>query len=148
MEGYSPQRIKKNMYVDYLEQVKCLTSRMEVLFRHINTKRASEQLVFIVHGDHGSRITSQDIWDGDNGNMTPFDYVNAYSTLFAVKLPGQQAKVFDEPVSINYLVSELLSGGFQRLPEPRRQEADPDVYLEVEGKSVHRPFVWPELGWP
>ena len=130
---------RRELYRKYFEQVACLYKHLDRFFSDLTSQRDFENVVVIVHGDHGSRITLTDLF-GSNGtsDMPPSDYVDAFSTLFAVKIPGQEPIVSHEPVSVNYLVREMLRNKFSTLPSLDDPAADPGVYVTNDSRQMVR----------
>ncbi len=136
---------RRQIYQKYLEQVACLYARLNSFFAELRSNSGSDNMVVIIHGDHGSRITLTDLSTSSGlENMPPSDYVDLFSTLFAVKLPGQEPIVNHDIVSINYLVRGLLSNEFRALPALDDPAANPGIYVPNDsGQLVRRPFTLP-----
>ena len=83
-------------YSRYFEQVKCVTNWLEQLFSALKAINAYDDATIILHSDHGSQIgtlSPREVWQHE---MTETDYVDAYSSLFAIKngRPGFQNNSF------------------------------------------------------
>lgn len=128
-------------YPLYLDQLRCTQERLRELFAVLKDKGIWDDAVIIVHGDHGSRLDLGPPKNGWEEEMTPADFTDAFSTLFAVKLPGRPAAYHQEQLPIDYLFAALLrEGGAQEGPPPA-----PEVCCYTRGDSLR---VWPLPSFP
>jgi arylsulfatase A-like enzyme len=97
-------------YPRYLEQVLCTQQRLQTLFDVLKQRGLWDEAIVVVHGDHGARIDVA--WPkGDLvAEMTPADFIDGYSTLFAVKLPGEDPRCDRRQQSINQLFLRHMLG--------------------------------------
>ena len=113
----------------YGEQVRCLTSRIDKLVQALQRTEAGRDAIVIIHGDHGARINVED--PSANGPaMTDRDVLTAYSTMFAIKVPGQEPATFAQPVSLDELMADFRRRDFAAAPHPTPEPAK--VYLVDE----------------
>lgn len=75
-------------YALYLDQVACTHRRLTAVFEAMQRTGHFETARIIVHGDHGSRIFLAPLDLRVEESISPEDYLDAYSTLFAVRGPG------------------------------------------------------------
>ncbi len=75
-------------YQRYFEQTTCLLGRLDDLFDAMRERGIFETATIIVHGDHGSRITIHDPVFENTDRLSPRDLIDAYSALFAIRIPG------------------------------------------------------------
>ncbi len=67
----------------------------------------------IVHGDHGSRITSGEPRPGASDLMRPADFAHFYSTLLAVRAPGIRPGVDTTVVDVADMLRHLTGASFE-----------------------------------
>ena len=120
-------------YVRYLEQIRCQQRWLGSLLDTL-TSEAYGDAIIIVHGDHGSRIQMPDPTYDQRHRLTPRDYVDGFSTLFAVKSPDK-VPGYDERMAP---IRELLAGAIgSRLTSHSR----PIVYLRDGQEWIGVPMV-------
>jgi hypothetical protein len=104
-------------YTAHVQQAECTSSR---LFENLDafTKRADwAQTTVIVHGDHGSRLATEDrsAWptiDEAKGMLA----MDIYATFMAVRLPGSsRGRVIDTPVRVDDVFNHLVKADFKSL---------------------------------
>ncbi|HBF13428.1 MAG TPA: hypothetical protein DDW49_08620 [Deltaproteobacteria bacterium] len=77
-------------YALYYGQIRCLMKLEEDLFESLQKEGALENLMVVIHGDHGSRINlGHDPYFEFFDKMTHDDFLSSYSTLLAIKKAGQ-----------------------------------------------------------
>lgn len=97
------QRIVR--YLRYLPQAKCALGEVGRLFDRLRELGLYNDAFIVVHGDHGSRISLHGAHQLNRNKLTPEDYRDLFSTLFAIKLPGGEFREHTETVSLNVLMS-------------------------------------------
>ncbi len=104
-EQYNSLRIdsnqKQGMLKNYHAQYICFTKTLDNFLGEIIG--LYPEATVIVHGDHGSRISTRFIDDVDIKNFSYLDLENfndLYSTLLAFRIPGQAAKELDCAMSL------------------------------------------------
>ena len=94
-----------------------------------------DQSIILLHGDHGSTIFERDPSIVNEPKLTSNDLLDAYSTLFAVKMPNGEFRLNDETVSLAVLIHRFAS------EMTSRNRASPDekpfIYLK-EGMELKR----------
>lgn len=123
-------------YPLYLDQLRCTQLRLQEIFAVLKEQGMWDDAIIIVHGDHGSRLDLGPPKNGWEQEMSPDDFRDAFSTLFAVKLPGQPAVYDDEQLPIDYLFAALFREGGAAEGPP----VEPEVYCYTRGDSLR---VWP-----
>jgi hypothetical protein len=99
--GSTPQG-RRQRYVRYFEQVRCLYKKMDEFLQHLAKAGVLENAVVVLHGDHGSRIVE---W----GQPEPSrDNIDELSTLFAIRRPEEPAGYDPRQASVQTLFSQLL----------------------------------------
>jgi hypothetical protein len=112
----------------YLEQVRCLYRKLDAMFQAWQKAAIFDRLVIILHGDHGSRIYQCDPAAKNELKLSHADYIDGFSTLFAVKgsrhLPGYDRRV----AAIEQLLGEVV--GVQTGDDRSHVEQIPYVFLK------------------
>jgi arylsulfatase A-like enzyme len=116
-------------YSRYLEQLSCAHKVLARMFDALVEAGVYDESVVLVHGDHGSRITATPPEPPFADAMAPRDYVDAFATLFAAKLPGVAGGVDRRVLALEDLTAAVTRDG--RLPADGASEA---------------PFVWVDVG--
>lgn len=129
----------------YFDQVACATAKVDQALQAAERSPGGRRLVFIVQGDHGSRLTEHQV-DTIYAN-TDRDMMASYSALFAVRAPGVPAGYDATPQRLSHLVANLADNQFSR--QPGRVEKTPvKVVLRPHGKIRARwvplPAFWPK----
>ena len=107
-------------YVRYLPQAKCALNEVGRLFDRMRELGLYDDAFIVVHGDHGSHISLRSPHKLNRNRLTPEDYQDMFSTLFAIKLPGGKYREHTETVSLNVLMSRAameITGQDQSEPE-------------------------------
>jgi hypothetical protein len=111
----------------YQEQTFCAARLVGRIQDAVASSPAGDNFLFVVHGDHGSRMTMQDPKSrleriGDS------DLIASYSTLFAVRLPDGGNRGIRQAVAIPDLLRSLAENQYRSIsavPDPK-----PYVWLE------------------
>jgi hypothetical protein len=110
-------------YGEYADQLTCLYSRLEALLQAVDRAGMREGAVVVLHGDHGSRIMER-VVEADMAaasEMRPQDFLDAFSTLFAVRMPGLRSGDDDRMLPIEELLRRTMEE-----PELLSKQADGD----------------------
>ena len=127
-------------YLRYLPQAKCALNEVERLFRRMRKLGLYDDAIIVVHGDHGSTISLHSASYLNQDSLTPEDYRDNFSTLFAIKLPGGEFRELTETVSLNV----LLSRAAMEITGQQLQESDYGVIAE-EVPFIYLPGQFPLL---
>ena len=114
---FGPWRFKVRQHA-YYAQVRCTMVEVDRLLNALASSPAGSNAVVIIHGDHGSRLTTVDPTEDSRGYFSDDDMIAAFSTLFAVRGPGVQAGYFTEPSPIPSLLHAFDESGFRQAPRP------------------------------
>jgi hypothetical protein len=68
-----------------------------------------DRLVIVMHGDHGSKIVEHRARAGNEQKLSRADYVDTFSTLFAVKEPGVPAGYNRRILAAQELLEEVVA---------------------------------------
>src|SRR3546814_16388596 len=93
----------------------------------------------MIHGDHGSKIAVTEASESNSSRLAEADYVDAFSTLFAVRAAGIEPGYRDQPISIREILQDLVRGGPDLTPEAIGAEAPPTVFLR--GGTASHPLI-------
>jgi hypothetical protein len=83
---------REDAYAAYFAQTRCLTSVLDDLFQVMGRDRRLDDALVIVHGDHGSRLSLVKPVPEVSERISPQDYLDSYSTLFAIRSPDLAAE--------------------------------------------------------
>jgi len=120
---------RKIKYENYVEQLSCINTMMGSLMDKLDEIGLKRRAVIILHGDHGSRITLRDPIYSEFEKMSDADYLDDFSTLFAVRLPVEENSVFDKKVPLTYLLKNLVENEFKTWPVPDLYDGPQSVYM-------------------
>lgn len=123
-------------YERYGEQVRCTQRRVQELLDAIPAG-VGEQAIVILQGDHGSRISLVGRRSRAQQQLIPTDYMDAYSTLFAIRAPGLGPRYDQRQASAACLLEALVESRFQ--PPAAACEAPPAIQWQTaDGTYVSR----------
>ena len=97
-------------YQEYFKQMRCLNRRLAALFEILDRRGLANQATVIIHGDHGSLITSLEPVSQVGASLSSLDITSSYSTLFAVRAPGLAPGLDREFSSIQGLFARHVMG--------------------------------------
>ena len=132
-------------YKKYFQQVTCLNRQLQDLFDAMRSSKIFDDAIIIIHGDHGSRIRIRRPNADNQNDLTPEDYLDSFSALFAVKTPDNQARYDLRVLSLNQIFSQAAGHIFNY--KTQMDTEAPYIYLrkgdadEEKRKSfLKRPF--------
>ena len=138
---------RRRRYSRYLEQVICTHKVLNRMFDALVEAGVFEQSIVLVHGDHGSRITDAPPEPPFVDAMAPQDYVDAFATLFAAKLPGVAGGIDRRVLPLEDLTAAVARD--ERLP-PDTASEPPFVWVEVASMRLDQrplpPFAHGSVG--
>jgi len=102
----------------YFEQIKCITHKLDSFILALERSPAKEDFVIIVHGDHGSRITTLDPIVENVGAFNDKDMLAGFSTLFAVRATGVKVGYVNQAAPVSALLKNFSEQGFLKAPAP------------------------------
>jgi hypothetical protein len=116
-------------YTYYLAQIRCQQTLLDRLFDAMKDAGVWSDAIVIIHGDHGSRIIQNAPVTANAGRLTPADFRDAFSTLFAIKSTGREPDAIRGQRSLQSLLGEALGITVSDSP--------PKVYLRpVDGAPL------------
>jgi hypothetical protein len=113
----------------YLEQMRCLYRKLDAMFQAWQRAAILDRLVIVLHSDHGSRIYQHSPSANNQDKLTPADYADGFSTLFAVKGPNHPPGYDRRVAAIEQLLGKVV--GEQTGGDPARAEPIPYVFLNT-----------------
>ena len=122
-------------YDQYLRQVECLYVRLDDLFKKMQSAGLFDDTIIILHGDHGSRIGIHDPVAVERRDLTDVDYADAFSTLFAVRIPGEPGSYDPSLRAIDDLLAATLGTSLGSTPVISVPRQDSFVYLSTGGQK-------------
>jgi hypothetical protein len=133
-------------YALHLEQVQCLYTRLDGMFRLWQEAGVFDRAKIIIHGDHGSRIWLHRPVASNREAMQVSDYADAFSTLLAIKAPGYEPGYDLRWIAIQDLLPELATQGRPRQIAQEgsahlRSSSDQRPYVFLEGDDLEEPMV-------
>jgi len=118
---------RKRRYPLYLDQVACTHRKLAEVFEAMQRRGQFDDAIIIVQGDHGSRIDLGSPRHRIARSLSKRDYVDAFSTLYAIKLPGS-GPVYDRRIlPIDVLLARHIRDG--ELPPGTEWAPKPVVHL-------------------
>jgi hypothetical protein len=126
----------------YYDQLHCSMRYIDRIIAQLNASPAGGNVIIIVHGDHGSRIVDVDPVAAQRGKIEKDEMIASYSTLFAVRLPGQQPRNHAGFASAPAILHALAQNDFKTAPEPPG-ETRPTVVLDDMTWKPTRPMALP-----
>ncbi len=120
---------RKARYDQYLRQMECLYVRLDELFRKMQSSGVLGDSIVIVHGDHGGRLGLRLPTVKEQTQLTPADYGDGLSTLFAVKTPGKPGGYDPSLRTINELFVQTLGNALGKSPSFSVSRREPFAYL-------------------
>lgn len=115
----------------YAEQSACAAQVVGRLVRAVERSPGAARAIILVHGDHGSRIVGAEPFGKDAAKANADDFRRGFSTLFAIRLPGQSGgRLVTGQWAVGELVERLAAARFAKLPDA--PPSAPFVYIEDE----------------
>jgi hypothetical protein len=122
---YNTVASREQRYEHYFEQVRCVMTMLDGLLTGLERRGLLDDATIIVNGDHGSRIPvlfpHAETLAG--GMLSERDYIDTFSTLYAIKAPQVEAGYEAQPASLVQLLSHHVAG------EPLRDRSSCRVFL-------------------
>jgi hypothetical protein len=119
-------------YERYFAQIRCEQRLVNRLFEAMREAGVWRTAIVVVHGDHGSRIVRRLPVQQTAASLTRSDLHDAFSTLFAAKLPGRAPGVVRDAKPLQALLADAL--GLAPVAGPAK------VMLQDHEEHGWRPF--------
>ena len=94
---------------NYFAQVECALKSLGQVFEIMRRTGIYEQSIVVVHGDHGSGIGKFLPVVQNLADLTAAEYRSNFSTLFAVKFPGDEKRVDKRTLPLSTLLEEFTA---------------------------------------
>ncbi|MFC1796325.1 sulfatase-like hydrolase/transferase [Pseudomonadota bacterium] len=124
-------------YLRYLPQLSCALKEMGRLFARMREMGLYDDATIIVHGDHGSRISLFSPSHLNRERLTPEDYRDVFSILFAIKTPSGEYREHNEPVPLNVLMQRTAAAitGDKMFEEEGETQSEELPFIYLTGQS-------------
>jgi hypothetical protein len=106
---YNTAASRKESYQHYFHQLECLYVKLESLFERMRDAGIYDDSIIVLQGDHGSRIVMTYPIPKYRGSLKEQDLMDAYSALFAVKVPGIHGGYDSSPRPLEALLAQFVS---------------------------------------
>jgi hypothetical protein len=134
-------------YQRYFEQVTCTTRKVEELLAAVASSPAAGKTVFLIHGDHGSRITHVDPSVERGGAFSDRDVVDGHAAFFAVLAPGVEPGYDTGRYPLRLLLHALTRSGFREVVPELPAGFVPSIALEDIRRNPVAELAVEELDW-
>lgn len=143
MNGYessvAPRRntpeSRRIRYPLYLAQLDCGQKVVSRMLDALVAAGVYDQATIVIHGDHGSRIDTGPIAEPYVADLPAQDFVDGFSTLFAVKLPGSPGGADRRVLPLEELLGAVVRD--QRLP-PESTPEEPWIWIAGPNDEMKR----------
>ncbi len=139
-DGTNTAASRRQRYIEYFDQVRCTVRKLELLFDAMKRNGSYKDAIIVLHGDHGSRINLAKPNAAEMSTMSIDDYIDGYSTLFALKAPGVPPGVDRRMLPLSQLLAYATTRDERSLSKPPR----PTVYI-ANDESTYTGFSLPEF---
>jgi len=126
----SPMASWEERQLAYMDQLRCVTLKVALALEALAASPAGSRSIVIVHGDHGSRITTEDPGIETMDRLRDDDLVASYSTLLAVRAAGIEAGYDASRVPVARLLAALAGSGFRSASVELGADFVPSIVLE------------------
>lgn len=103
---------RRQFYEGYFSQLRCVQQKLDDFMTTLEQSENFHDAVIIIHGDHGSRISSGNILE----DYTQRDFVDNYATFFAVRSPAAAAGEDCEFASLPEVFRRYVATGVSQTP--------------------------------
>ncbi|MFY4730733.1 sulfatase-like hydrolase/transferase [Nitrospira sp. BLG_2] len=135
---------RKIRYDQYLRQMECLYVKLDELFVRMQSSGVFDDSIVIVHGDHGGRLGLRLPTSKEHNQLTPTDYADGLSTLFAAKIPESPGGYEPTLYAINELLVQTLDNAIGRTPPLSVPRKEPFAYLN---DGDRKPLLLVDMPW-
>lgn len=134
---------RQERYRLYFQQMNCLYTKLDELFQRMEAAGIFENSIIILHGDHGARLGIHDPYIEDLPILSREDYLDAFSTLFAAKIPGRVGSYNTLIAPVEELLAETVGMPFESGASVGLRRPDPFVYMMFRNSSELTPAYYP-----
>lgn len=140
-ERAAAREARRKLYDEYIEQYRCTLRKLTQLFEAMKARGTFADATIVLHGDHGSRITRTDPRIGREDRLRPQDYIDSFSTLFAIKSPHIEPGYDLRMAPLAILLENSVNGRLDDMAAPNTHR----VYLRDEQKPIRIERPMPEF---
>jgi len=126
LSGAAFEQQRNWFYQLYFKQVQCGVKKLDRLLTRLETDPKFQNATIVIHGDHGSRISSGKYIE-TNG---PRDFIDNYSAFYAIRKPGIVPGLNDQTISVQRLTKLHFSG------KAESELGDAELSVTVHSKSA------------
>lgn len=134
-------------YERYFDQVTCTTHKVEELLAAVSSSPAVGKTVFVIHGDHGSRIMHVEPTVERAGKYSDRDLVDGYSAFFAVSAPGIEPGYDTGRYPLRLLLGALTRSSFREIAPRLPTGFVPTIAIENRRRNPTAELPVEELDW-
>ena len=127
-------------YKFYFEQVSCVYKKLTGFMEKIENLEQFKNATIVIHGDHGSRISSGQFME----ILSDRDFVDNYSTLFSIRSPEVKPGYDMEFVSIQRLFAKIFDDDYNETSPLERDT----VAVDSTEKGRVISAIMPDYGMP
>ncbi|MGO6696185.1 sulfatase-like hydrolase/transferase [Rhizobium johnstonii] len=106
LSGQDFSASRAHFYEEYYQQARCALKTLDAFLTTVDNNPELSGAKIVVHGDHGSRISSGKFVEG----ALPRDMIDNFSTLYAIRGKGIEPGIDMRMASVQRLTTEYLSG--------------------------------------
>lgn len=128
-------------YGRYFEQSACALNKLSRLIERMKATGRYDNAIIVVHGDHGSRIAAVIPRIKNIDHLSPRDFYDGFSTLFAIKAPQFPAGYDLAMLPLSELLQQVTTDG----PANHAGSAGHYVFLRDDQDSERRRMTMPEI---
>jgi len=140
----SPEE-RASRYAEYGDQVRCVKLKLVALMDALKKRGMFDDATIILHGDHGSRIGLVEPRVPNKARLSRQDYVDAFSTLFAVKAADIEPGYDHRMLPLARLLHDTVSGDLMAPTKPGQDETS-FVFLHDADTQIYEKVPMPEFG--
>ncbi len=107
-------KMRRDRYQRHFEQASCAAQSAFRLIDGLMARPDMADTVFLIHSDHGSRLAIRDPKKHKEGVYDKRDYErDMRGSFIALKIPGMEGGIVDQPVRLDYLFNQLVRNDFR-----------------------------------
>lgn len=134
-------------YDRYFDQVICTARKVDELLAAVAASPAAGKTVFLIHGDHGSRIMHVEPTVEHDGEFSGRDLVDGHAALFAVSAPGIEPGYDSGRYPLRLLLHALTRSGFREIAPELPAGFVPSITIENRMRNPTAELTVEELDW-
>ncbi|HEY1382732.1 MAG TPA: hypothetical protein VGF43_03910 [Dongiaceae bacterium] len=131
--GRASATARQTRYDAYFDQLTCVTTKIGELLSTVASSPAAGKTVFIIHGDHGSRIMDVEPVIENDGTFSDRDLVDGYAAFFAVAAPGIEPGYDVGRYPLRLILDALVQSRFRTAAPDLPDGFTPTIMIENGG---------------